>query len=333
MIVLSALLIVGSATAESTDAQKCEADKVRRTGSHASCQMKAQSTFVKYGDAARLASALAKCDAKFTDKFSKAEARWGAECPTTGDVGTIQTQVTADTDDLGVLLSGGTLPPVCGNGTIEAGEDCDFGNHAGETCDSQTASGSPYGALVCTPGSCTFETSGCVPRFEDTGLTVIDHQTGLEWEKKTGTLGASSSCPGGTNCGDPNDVNNRYRWSSGATLYDGSIHTSFLDVLNDVAGGGTSCFAGRCDWRIPSVAMPDEYGVVDEGEWESIIDCGDGAPCIDPAFGPTASDYYWSSSANALGQFGTWTAYFLNGFIGVSGKTEFHHARAVRGGS
>ena len=50
------------------------------------------------------------------------------------------------------------------------------------------------------------------------GLTVADHDTGLLWERKTGTFDASfpasgkcESAPGG--CPDPHDVNNRYYWS------------------------------------------------------------------------------------------------------------------------
>ncbi len=333
MVMLSALLSTGSAAAGPTDAEKCEADKLRRAGTHAFCQMKAQSKFVSRGDAAKLASDLAKCDVKIADKFGKAEARWGGECPTVGDVGAIQTRVTGDTDDLGVLLSGGALPPVCGNATIDAGEECDFGDLDGETCDSQTASAAPFGTLVCAPGACTFDTSGCVPRFEDTGLTVIDHQTGLEWEKKSGTVAAPSDCPGGAHCGDLNDVNNRYTWSIGGIQFDGGAPASFLDGLNDVAGGGASCFAGHCDWRLPTVAKPDQFGVIDEGEFESIVDCSGGAPCLDAAFGPTASDFYWSSSANVPGPYGAWTVRFLNGAIGVTSKAEPNYVRAVRGGS
>lgn len=247
-------------------------------------------------------------------------------------MGTIQAQVTGDTADLGVLLSGAALPPVCGNGAIEAGEDCDFGDLDGETCDSLTAGAEPNGALACTQGACTFDTSGCAPRFEDTGLTVIDHETGLEWEKKTGTVGVPSDCPGGASCGDPNDVNNRYTWSIGGQLYDGGIRTLFLDVLNDVAGGGANCFAGHCDWRIPTAAKPDAYGVVDQGEVDSIVDCSGGAPCIDPTIGPTASDDYWTSTPNWAGPWATCVADFLANTVGVSSKVNAVYVRAVRGG-
>ena len=333
VLAVCGLLIVSSSASAISPADKCEADKLKRAGKHAFCRMKAKSRFVKTGDTAKLASKLAKCDSKIADKFGKAELRWGAQCPTVGDAATIQTRVTGDTDELGVLLSGGTLPPVCGNGTIDIGEECDFGNLNGETCDSQTASAEPFGTLGCAPGSCRFDTSGCQPRFADTGLTVIDNETGLEWEKKTGVVAgtAAAQCPGGPNCGDLNNVNNLYSWSVDGVTFNGSALTSFLDGLNDVAGGETNCFAGQCDWRIATMAKPDQYGVVAEGEWESIVDCSSGAPCLDPAFGPTASDVYWSSTAN--GQFGTWTFDFLTGFEGVTNKAFFKYVRAVRGGS
>ncbi len=49
-------------------------------------------------------------------------------------------------------------PGDCGNGVIDAGEDCDFGDLGGATCVSQGASGS---GLICGVG-CVFDTSGCV---------------------------------------------------------------------------------------------------------------------------------------------------------------------------
>lgn len=50
----------------------------------------------------------------------------------------------------------------CGNGVIDAGEQCDlgFGNMNGETCSSRLGVDA-VGTLACTPGSCTFDTSGC----------------------------------------------------------------------------------------------------------------------------------------------------------------------------
>jgi hypothetical protein len=138
-------------------------------------------------------------------------------------------------------------------------------------------------------------------RFTDNGDgTVTDHQSGLMWEKKT------SAGSGGVH-----DVNNKYTWLNGAApiLADGTVFTVFLATLNNGAdtkdpsapGGDspiTGCFANRCDWRLPSVV-----------ELKSIFDrdrapgCATGKklalPCIDPAFGPTQADVYWSATTRS----------------------------------
>jgi len=123
------------------------------------------------------------------------------------------------------------------------------------------------------------------PRFEDRGLTVFDHQTGLEWEKKTDDGGI-------------HDKDNTYSWGTGPNWNpDGTAFTVFLAALNGGAVLGVSangvtssgpCYASHCDWRLPTVS-----------ELKSIVDCSYGAPCVAPIFGPTQSSVYWSSSSNA----------------------------------
>jgi|GEM_PF-775052 len=176
------------------------------------------------------------------------------------------------------------------------------------------------------------------PRFEDCGDgTVADHQTGLEWEKKTGTLGTPVNCGDSSlpSCPDPHDVNNIYPWQrysvpatpSAYTVYD--IFEAFLPELNDPLFGTaatqndvTGCFAGHCDWRVPTIV-----------ELQTIADCSSGAPCIDPIFGPTVSNYYWSSSQDAGLSTHAWWARFSNGSVGVFNQTNDFSVRAVRVGS
>jgi hypothetical protein len=157
------------------------------------------------------------------------------------------------------------------------------------------------------------------PRFVDNGDgTVTDNKTHLMWEKKT---------PAGT--GDVHDVNNTYSWSLPLPIGDapdGTLYAAFLAQLSDI-----KCFAGHCDWRIPKA-----------GELRSILSAEypncNSAPCIDPIFGPTQSDLYWSSSdyrsvgtANSAGNaVYAWVVYFGLGTLGWETKHFEHYARAVR---
>jgi len=72
----------------------------------------------------------------------------------------------------------------------------------------------------------------------------------------------------------------------------------------------------------------------------SIIDpnasgCGGfGGACIDPIFGPTQRDIYWSSStADSSDSGNAWVVYFGDTSVARGGKAGGFYARAVRGGS
>jgi hypothetical protein len=169
-------------------------------------------------------------------------------------------------------------------------------------------------AWTCSPSG--------LPRYVVNGDgTLTDNQTGLMWEMKTSACGGEITC-----------VNDRYTWSTGDNNPDGTLYTSFLATLNggdyslsagqDVSHGPSACFANHCDWRIPTVA---ELNTIVE---TSAPGCGSSSPCIDPAFGPTPRNLYWSSSSTVYT--GAWCDLFASGFASECGELVGYYARAVR---
>jgi hypothetical protein len=172
-------------------------------------------------------------------------------------------------------------------------------------------------------------------RFEDCGDgTVADHQTGLLWENKTGTLGSSVDCET-VGCPDPHDVNNLYVWSNTEPNPDGNAFTDFLVKLNGLAGS-FDCWV-HCDWRLPEIGELRTILIGSDAAPGQATSCSS-PPCIDPDFaaigGPTASAGYWSASTAADEPDGAFGASFgFGGFVGGIWKWTGQHVRAVRAGS
>jgi hypothetical protein len=177
------------------------------------------------------------------------------------------------------------------------------------------------------------------PRFEDCGDgTVADHQTGLQWEKKTGTYVSPGVYCDLEPCPDPHDVNNRYAWSSTGTNPDGITFTNFLARLNAKFDpqNPTGCFTKGCDWRLPEISELQTILIGPDAAPGQPTVCLT-APCIDPGFaavgGPTASLDYWSASTKADNPPNAWHAFFNNGVVYANIKGARMCVRAVRTGS
>lgn len=157
-------------------------------------------------------------------------------------------------------------------------------------------------------------------RYVDNGDgTVSDLNTGLIWEKKD-------------DLGGVHDKDNNYPWASSGATPDGAAFTEFLGTLNggtssDGTAVVTACFTGHCDWRLPTIQ--ELKGIVDLTQGA----CGGGSgACIDPAFGSTQDDVYWSDTSHSSNSILAWDVYFGNGNTGYSTKTLSDYVRAVRGG-
>lgn len=331
-VAMMAAVVIEVPAANAIDtSHRCEATKLKVTGRYGSCLLKAASMGVMRARPPDFR----RCGAQFVDKWRKAEIKAGpGVCPCEGVEASMNSRGTMDmvTSEIMALLASGTIAECgtnivdCGNGEVEVGEQCDFENLDGETCATQGLFGN---GLACTPFTCLFDTSGCSEtRFEDTGLgTVIDHQTGLEWQKTDDAGGLT-------------DKDNQYTWTDtdhgDAADPDGTAFTEFLYVLNggtanesDSLPVTTGCFAGRCDWRLPLI---EEL----KGILLDLSGCEMAStPCIDQSvFGPLDNVFgCWSSTTSTGDPSSALAVNFGDrGFVFSVHKGLGFHVRAVAGG-
>jgi len=335
-VLVAGALLLGAPSAEAagTPQQKCQSAKDKAAGKYAACRQNAEAKLATSGDTTKYGPAIAKCTTKFGNSWLKANenaAKALVSCldaPLTG--AQFQTVIDYHTDNITTALGGGGLidyaaAVACGNGTINAGEQCDQGNLNGETCVLQ---GFGAGALACGSG-CLFDTTGCFTlRFVDNSDgTITDNQTGLMWEKKADLDGLGVICASTVACPDPHDADNLYTFSFDNPLGPpGTAYTVFLAQLN-------TGFAGYVDWRLPT--EEELQGIVDYADSTSPVvnasfDTGCTGSCTVTTCSCTTPSRHWSSSTTAINAGRAWVVDFSWGDVQYDSKDSDYSARAVR---
>jgi len=230
-----------------------------------------------------------------------------------------------------------TCTPVCGDGLVEPGEECDDGNTVnGDGCSSTCKREAAHQLLATGETTCWDAAGNVINCFLCIlgGVGFCSH-TGQDGDLQKGAALAYVDNGDGT----ITDVNTGLMWEK--LSQDGSIHdwgkiytwdNAFAVKVATLNGGGG--FAGYTDWRMPN-----------RRELDSIVNLQNDGPAVSPAFDTgcvsrctvmtcscTQSDFYWSSSSFANFPRNAWFVSFNDGYDLANTKAYNFHVRAVRGG-
>ncbi|OGL68152.1 hypothetical protein A3D60_04075 [Candidatus Uhrbacteria bacterium RIFCSPHIGHO2_02_FULL_47_29] len=303
---LAALLVMAGITglvltwsgpaAAVSPAVKCEAAKLKIAGKYGFCRLKAEAKAAQTSDTPDYS----KCDAKYADKWGVAETKGDGQCPTNGDESAVQTFIMQHTDDLAVLLSGGSPQP------------CQAFPATGQTTAYAADKNDGIPAPVAVPDDGAVRAGAPLDYVDNGDGTITDLNTGLMWEKKAISIGLHNR-------------DKTYVWSG-----NGSEETIW-DWLDDVNAEGGTGFAGHNDWRVPNVK--ELQSIVNYGSAgpavSSIFNTACAPSCTVLTCSCTQSGRYWSSTTYGVL---AWSVDFANGFVPFASKTIITYVRAVRGG-
>jgi hypothetical protein len=168
--------------------------------------------------------------------------------------------------------TGGGITPeeLCGNGTLDEGEQCDGANLNAKTCITQ---GFASGTLACT-AACRFDTTGCeAPPVEDCD-DGVDNDGDGDIDCADADCASDPACQAGEDCG--NGVLDTGEHCDGANLNGKTCQTQGF------AGGTLACTAAcRFDTTGCNPVEDCDNGVDDDRD--GAIDCADADCASDPA--------------------------------------------------
>jgi hypothetical protein len=226
-----------------------------------------------------------------------------AEPPTTTSTSTTSTTTTSSSTTTTTLVSGACLVDT-GDGTIH--DTCTGLQWEKKVSDPGLQNvDALYSWAGCCDVACTIL---CQPNAEAAATCAANSDGGVE---------GCSTCVSGTCNVDVDAI---------------GVPTTVWDWINQVNAAG---FAGHNDWRLPSEAGNNT--VSEAKEMETIVDpaatgcgLGIGSPCIDPIFGPTIADAYFSATTISSSTGMVWAMNFDAGSVGSGSKQFGFYIRAVR---
>jgi len=268
------MLQAGTARAQATDAEKCAAAKMKSAGKYSACRLKADA---KAEGTATVAD-YSKCETKQSAIWTKIEAKFGSDCPTSGDQAAIQAAVTSVTECLAADLRG--IPAACDVMTVQGDLDTctsDLGTCNGNlgtcngdlgtcsadlaTCNAGTATAADVIAGKTFSGSAGLGATGTMP---DNGAVTLTPTT-TDQAIAEGYHSGSGKC-----AGDPDLL--AANIASGVNLFGvaGTARTS-----RPLKTGQTQCDEGSTIGSCPGTPVGQD-GMLQIGATRSYTDNGDG---------------------------------------------------------
>jgi hypothetical protein len=174
--------------------------------------------------------------------------------------------------------------------------------------------------------------------YTGTGPTIIDNNTGLEWE----VLGQPDNMNVGI--GSDHDFRTKYWWScpspGGVACAANKSIWDKVALLNAENGG--LGYANHNDWRVPNIK--ELQSIVDyeakDPAVDSTFNTGSHSGVCDPDSDPnsihrcsfTQGDAYWSSTTEFADKSDAWLLGFFEGAVFNRNKVSLFFVRLVRGG-